>query len=374
MGPLKAGTGCSPHWAARGGSTGLPLGPRPMSHGTIPQAAASSANKTLPNGMSCTQSHVVANSPSQWRPRDRGAASSHVRHWASPSSSAEISTTNINSLTGQRLVPSVCLGGGRESSVLVSTPQSKGINNMGSVAGMTTCDNSCAGAAATRITGGTAVIVSTTSPQSEVGGFSQQRVVRSVAATQSTESACASQQLWENRKSSAASSGFAQAVGGYPEGMHRSLCSVPPSSPLRSDDTNANLHCTNRPGSVGGSVVCVRKQQGSIFCPNKPAGSASGSIICPSRSSPGSSSRVMRPSPLKNNSGSLVCQGGHLGQNRKTKQLSGSSGTFSCPSRHPTNMVVPLVTTWVVSLPGKPQQRQQQQQQQQDSEELFMGQ
>ena len=194
MGPLKAGTGCSPHWAARGGSTGLPLGPRPMSHGTIPQAAASSASKTMPNGMSCTQSHVIANSGSQWISRNRGASSSHVRHWASHSSSTEMSTS-INSLAGQMLVPAVCRASGRESGILVSTPQGKAINNMGSVASMTTRDKSCAGATTTRTRGGTVVIVATTSPQSEVVAIPQQRMIRSIAP-------CSSQQLLRLHKSS----------------------------------------------------------------------------------------------------------------------------------------------------------------------------
>lgn len=356
MGPLKAGTGCSPHWAARGGSTGLPLGPRPMSHGTIPQAAASSASKTVPNGMSCMQSHVTANSGSQWIPRNRGASSGHVRHWASHTSSAEINTTNINSLSGQMLVPSVCRGNGRESGIIVNTPQGKGINNLGAVASMTTRDQSYAGATTTRTRGGTVVIVATTSPQSEVVGFSHQRVIRSVAPREPAEGACSSQQAWETRKSSSGRAGFPQ-TGGYPEGMQRSLCNVQ-SSPLGCDELNANIHGTNRPGSVGGSVVCLRKQQGGIFCPGKQAGSASGSIICPSRSSPGTNHRVIHPCQVPNSSGSLVSQGGHSGQNRN-KQLGSSSGTFVCPSRHPSNMVVPSVTTWVVSLPGKSQQQRQ---------------
>ena len=325
MGPLKAGTGCSPHWAARGGSTGLPLGPRPMSHGTIPQAAASSASKTMPNGMSCTQSHVIANSGSQWISRNRGASSSHVRHWASHSSSTEMSTS-INSLAGQMLVPAVCRASGRESGILVSTPQGKAINNMGSVASMTTRDKSCAGATTTRTRGGTVVIVATTSPQSEVVAIPQQRMIRSIAP-------CSSQQAWETRKSSAGSVGFPQ-TGGYPDGMQRGLCNVQQNSPLGCDEMNANLHSTHRPGSVGGSVVCVRKQQGSIFCPGKQAGSASGSIICPSRSSPGVHHRVIRPCQVTSSSGSLVGQGGQLGQNRN-KQLGSSSkiGRASCRER-----------------------------------------
>jgi len=353
MGPLKAGTGCSPHWAARGGSTGLPLGPRPMSHGTIPQASASSAGKTVPNGMSCTQSHAMANSGSQWIPRNRGASSSHVRHWASQSSSAEINATNINGLAGQMLVPSVW-GHGRESGIFVSTPQGTGINNVGMVASITGRDKSCAGTTTTRTRGGTVVIVATTSPQSEVG-FSQQRTIRSVAPIKPAEGPCSSQQTWESRKSSAGSAGLPQ-TGGYSEGMTRSF--VQPSSPVSCEEMNAHLHGAHRPGSASGSVVCMRKQQGSIFCPSKQASSASGSIICPSRSSPGASHRIIRPCQVPNSSGSIVCQGGHLAHNRN-KQL-GGSGTFVCPSRQPSKMVVPSVTTWVVSLPGKSQQQQQQ--------------
>jgi len=361
MGPLKAGTGCSTHWTARGGSTGLPLGPRPTSHGTIPQAAASAASKAVPNGMSCMQAHVTANTGSLWIPRNRGASSSHVRHWASHTGSAEINSTSINSLSGQTLVPSVCRGNGRESGIIVGAPQGKGINNMGTVAGMTTRDQSCAGATTTRTRGGTVVMVATTSPQSEVVGSPQQRVIRSVVPMKPAEGACSSQQAWETRKPSSGSAGFPQA-GGYPEGMQRSLCNVQRNSPICYDEMNANPHGSNRPGSVGGSVVCVRKQQGSIFCPGKQAGSASGSIICPSRSSPGVHHRVIRPCQVTSSFGSLVGQGGQLGQNRN-KQLGSSSGTFVCPSRRPSNMVVPLVTTWVVSLPGKSQQQQQQQRQ-----------
>jgi len=264
MGPLKAGTGCSTHWTARGGSTGLPLGPRPTSHGTIPQAAASAASKAVPNGMSCMQAHVTANTGSLWIPRNRGASSSHVRHWASHTGSAEINSTSINSLSGQTLVPSVCRGNGRESGIIVGAPQGKGINNMGTVAGMTTRDQSCAGATTTRTRGGTVVMVATTSPQSEVVGSPQQRVIRSVVPMKPAEGACSSQQAWETRKPSSGSAGFPQA-GGYPEGMQRSLCNVQRNSPICYDEMNANPHGSNRPGSVGGSVVCVRKQQGSIF-------------------------------------------------------------------------------------------------------------
>jgi len=164
-----------------------------------------------------------------------------------------MSATNINSVAGQMLVPSVCRGNGRENNVIMSTPQGKGANSVGTVASMTTREKSCAGATATRTRGGTAVIVATTSPQSEVVGLSQQRVIRSVAPMRAAESACSSQQGWENRKSSAGSSGYPQTAG-YPEGVQR--------------------------------------------------------------------------------------------------------------SRHPANLVVPLVTTWVVSLPGKSQQQQQQQQRQ----------
>jgi len=259
-------------------------------------------------------------------------------------------STSINSLAGQMLVPAVCRASGRESGILVSTPQGKAINNMGSVASMTTRDKSCAGATTTRTRGGTVVIVATTSPQSEVVAIPQQRMIRSIAP-------CSSQQAWETRKSSAGSVGFPQ-TGGYPDGMQRGLCNVQQNSPLGCDEMNANLHSTHRPGSVVGSVVCLRKQQGSIFCPSKQAGSASGSIMCPSRSSPGANHRVIRPCHVHKSSGSLVCQGGHLGQNRN-KQLASSSGTIVCPGRHPSKMVVPSVTTWVVSLPGKSQQQRQ---------------
>lgn len=278
-----------------------------------------------------------------------------------------MSATNINGLAGQMLVPSACRGNGREGNVIVSTPQGKGINSVGTVASMMTREKSCAGATTTRTRGGTAVIVATASPQSEVVGFSQQRVIRSVAPMRAAESACSSQQGWENRKSSAGSSGYPQAAG-YPEGVQRSLCNIQISSPLGSDDVNKNPHCSNRAGSVGGGIVCLRKQQGSIFCPGKHGGSASGSIICPNRASPGASHRVIRSSKVSNSSGSVVCnssgsvscQGGQLGQHR-SKQLGSTNGTFTCPSRHPANLVVPLVTTWVVSLPGKSQQQQQRQ-------------
>jgi len=267
-----------------------------------------------------------------------------------------MSATTINSLAGQMVVPSVGGGGSREGSVFVSTPQGKGMNNMGTVAFMTR-EKSC-GASTTQTRGGTAVIVATASPQNEVNGVSQQRMVRSVAPTKPAENVGSSQSQWA-RKPAVGSMGYPQ-TGGYPEGLQRA-CNVQPGPPLRGDEMSANLHCANRPSSVSGSVICMHKPQGSIFCPSKQASSASGSIICPSRSSPGSSHRVVRPAQLSSNSGSVVCQGGRLGQNRSSKHLGSSSGTVVCSSRHTSNLVVPLVTTWVVSLPGNPQQLQQQQ-------------
>merc|ERR1719458_1964712 len=125
-----------------------------------------------------------------------------------------------------------------------------------------TREKSC-GASTTQTRGGTAVIVATASPQNEVSGVSQQRMVRSMAPTKPAQSARSSQPQ-QARNPAAGSMGYPQT------GLQRA-CDVQPGSPLRGDEMSANPHCTNTPSSVGGSVTCLRKQQGSIFFPGKQA-------------------------------------------------------------------------------------------------------